>query len=330
MKTRITELLNIQYPVICGGLYRIGRAPLAAAVSEAGGLGIMTSATFETAEELRQEIRKARELTEKPIGININLFPSVKKMPNEAYIDVLLDEGIRIVETSGRNPEPYMKILKDNDVTVIHKVAGVKYAKTAERVGCDAVTVVGFEAGGHPGMEDVGNIVLVPQTVDAVSIPVLAGGGIADGRGLAAMLALGAEGIVMGTRFLASQEAMVHDNVKRWMVQASEIDTALIQKSIGSTSRVGRNSVALKVLEAESRGATLEELLPFISGQRSAKVFSEGDLDGGVFSCGQSVARIREIQTVKEIISEVVGEGRQVTDRMRNIWSDTDQLETTQ
>ncbi|MEI2664855.1 NAD(P)H-dependent flavin oxidoreductase [Rossellomorea sp. LJF3] len=330
MNTRITELLEIQYPVICGGLYRIGRAPLAAAISEAGGLGIMTSATFETAEELRQEIRKAKELTKKPIGVNINLFPSVKKMPNEAYIDVLLDEGIRIVETSGRNPEPFMKVLKDNNVIVIHKVAGVKYAKTAERVGCDAVTIVGFEAGGHPGMEDVGNIVLVPQTVDAVSIPVLAGGGIADGRGLAAMLALGAEGIVMGTRFLASQEAMVHDNLKRWMVQASEIDTALIQKSIGSTSRVGRNAIALKVLDAESRGATLEELLPFISGQRSAKVFNEGDLDAGVFSCGQSVARIRQIQTVKEIISEVVGEGRQVTDRMRKIWSDTNQMETTQ
>jgi NADH:quinone reductase (non-electrogenic) len=329
MKTRITELLKIQYPVICGGLYRIGRASLAAAVSEAGGLGIMTSATFETAEKLRQEIRIARKLTEKPIGVNINLFPSVKKMPNEAYIDVLLDEGIRIVETSGRNPEPYMKVLKDNNVTVIHKVAGVKYAKTAERVGCDAVTVVGFEAGGHPGMEDVGNIVLVPQTVDEVSIPVLAGGGIADGRGLASMLALGAEGIVMGTRFLASQEAMVHDNVKRWMVQASEVDTALIQKTIGSTSRVARNGTALKVLDAESRGATLEELLPFISGQRSAKVFNEGDLDAGVFSCGQSVARIREIQTVKEIISGVVGEAKQTTDRMRNIWSDT-QLETTQ
>ncbi|PFA67439.1 nitronate monooxygenase [Bacillus sp. AFS015802] len=330
MKTRITELLNIQYPVICGGLYRIGRAPLAAAVSEAGGLGIMTSATFATAEELRQEIRMARELTEKPIGVNINLFPSVKKMPNEAYIDVLLDEGIRIVETSGRNPEPYMKVLKDHNVTVIHKVAGVKYAKTAERVGCDAVTVVGFEAGGHPGMEDVGNIVLVPQTVEAVSIPVLAGGGIADGRGLAAMLALGAEGIVMGTRFLASQEAMIHDNVKRWMLQASEVDTALIQKTIGSTSRVAKNATALKVLEAESGGATLEELLPFISGQRSAKVFNEGDLDAGVFSCGQSVARIREIQTVKEIISGVVEEAKQATERMRNIWSDNNQMETTQ
>ena len=323
MKTRITKLLNIEYPVICGGLYRIGRAPLAAAVSEAGGLGIMTSATFETAEDLRREIRVARKLTEKPIGVNINLFPSVKKMPNEAYIDVLLDEGIRIVETSGRSPEPYMKVLKDNNVTVIHKVAGVKYAKTAERVGCDAVTVVGFEAGGHPGMEDVGNIVLVPQTVDAVSIPVLAGGGIADGRGLAAMLALGAEGIVMGTRFLASQEAMVHDNVKRWMVQATELDTAIIQKSIGSTSRVARNEIALQVMEAENRGAELKELLPLISGQRAAKVFNEGDLDAGIFSCGQSVARISDIQTAEEIILGVVGEAKQAMERMSKVWKNS-------
>ena len=323
MKTRITKLLNIEYPVICGGLYRIGRAPLAAAVSEAGGLGIMTSATFETAEDLRREIRVARKLTEKPIGVNINLFPSVKKMPNEAYIDVLLEEGIRIVETSGRSPEPYMKVLKDNNVTVIHKVAGVKYAKTAERVGCDAVTVVGFEAGGHPGMEDVGNIVLVPQTVDAVSIPVLAGGGIADGRGLAAMLALGAEGIVMGTRFLASQEAMVHDNVKRWMVQATELDTAIIQKSIGSTSRVARNEIALQVMEAENRGAELKELLPLISGQRAAKVFNEGDLDAGIFSCGQSVARISDIQTAEEIILGVVGEAKQAMDRMSKVWGNS-------
>ncbi|PEI58549.1 NAD(P)H-dependent flavin oxidoreductase [Priestia aryabhattai] len=326
MKTRITELLNIQYPVICGGLFRIGRAPLAAAVSEAGGLGIITSATFETAKELRHEIRKVRELTDKPIGININLFPSVKRMPNEAYIDVLLEEGIRIVETSGRSPEPYMKVLKDNNVVVIHKVAGVKYAKTAERVGCDAVTVVGFEAGGHPGMEDVGNIVLVPQTVDALTIPVLAGGGIADGRGLAAMLALGAEGIVMGTRFLASQEALVHDNVKKWMVQASEGDTALIQKTIGSTSRVARNAMALQVMDAESKGASLEELLPLISGKKAVRVYNEGDIDAGIFSCGQSVARIQEIKTVQEIILGVVNEAKATVERMGNRWSKVNEL----
>ncbi|MFC4767027.1 NAD(P)H-dependent flavin oxidoreductase [Effusibacillus consociatus] len=310
MRTRVTDMLGIQYPIICGGMFRVGRAPLAAAVSEAGGLGIITSATFETAEDLRQEIRKAKELTRKPIGVNLSLFPSVRKLPNEEYIDVLLEEGVRIVETSGRSPESHMKVLKDNGAIVIHKVAGVRYAKTAERVGCDAVTVVGFETGGHPGMEDVGHVVLVPQTVDAVKIPVLAGGGIADGRGLAASLALGAEGVVLGTRFLATQESMVHDNVKRWMLEASEMDTALVQKSIGSASRVARNAVALEVMELEKRGTSLEELLPLITGARSVRVYNEGDVDAGIWSCGQSVGLIRDIPTVREIVERIVAEAK--------------------
>lgn len=319
MRTRITELLGIEYPIICGGMFRVGRAPLAAAVSEAGGLGIITSATFETVEELRQEIRKARELTAKPIGVNINLFPSARKMPNEAYIDVLLQEGVRIVETSGRSPEAYIKLLKDNGVIVIHKVPGVRYAITAERVGCDAVTVVGFETGGHPGMEDVGHVVLLPKTVDAVKIPVLAGGGIVDGRGLAAALALGAEGIVMGTRFLATQESMVHDNVKQWMLEASELDTALVQKSIGSASRVARNAVALEVMEAEKRGASLEELLPLITGTRSVRVYQDGDVDAGIWSCGQSVGLIHDIPTVRDVVNRIVEEAKQATGRMARI-----------
>lgn len=319
MRTRITELLKIEYPIVCGGLFRVGRAPLAAAVSEAGGLGIITSATFEKVEDLRQEIRKAKELTTKPIAVNINLFPSERKMPNEEYIDVLIEEGIRIVETSGRSPEPYMKVLKDNGVTVIHKVSGVKYAKTAERIGCDAVTIVGFEAGGHPGMDEVGSVVLVPQTVDAINIPVLAGGGIADGRGLAAMLALGAEGVVMGTRFMATKESFIHDNVKQWMVNAAEVDTTLIQKTIGSTSRVARNAVALQVLEAESRGAKLEELLPLISGRNTVKVYNEGDIDAGAIACGQAVGRIQDIPSVKEVIERMVFEAKQSIERMERI-----------
>jgi NADH:quinone reductase (non-electrogenic) len=328
MRTRITELLQIEYPIICGGMFRVGRAPLAAAVSEAGGLGIITSATFETADELRQEIRRAKEWTNKPIGVNINLFPGVRKLPNEAYIDVLLDEGIRIVETSGRSPEAYMKVLKDNGVIVIHKVPGVRYAKTAERLGCDAVTVVGFETGGHPGMEDVGHVVLVPLTVDAVNIPVLAGGGIADGRGLAAALALGAEGIVMGTRFLATKESIVHENVKRWMLHASEADTALIQKSIGSPTRVARNTVALSVLRAEEQGATLEDLLPLIRGDRAIRVYRDGDLEAGVWSCGQSVGLIRDIPTVRELIEQMVTEAKEVLARMNRLFEKDEKRDT--
>jgi nitronate monooxygenase len=245
----------------------------------------------------------------------------VRQLPNEEYIDVLLEEGVRIVETSGRSPEPYMKVLKDNGAVVIHKVAGVRYAKTAERVGCDAVTVVGFETGGHPGMEDVGNIVLVPQTVDAVRIPVLAGGGIADGRGLLAALALGAEGVVLGTRFLATKESIVHENVKQWMLQASELDTALVQKSIGSASRVARNAVAVEVMEAEKRGATLEELIPLITGSRSVRVYYDGDVDAGIWSCGQSVGLIHDVPTVRQIVDRIIEEANEVITGLNRVKS---------
>lgn len=319
MRTRITELLGITYPIICGGMFRVGRADLAGAVSEAGGLGIITSATFDNPEDLRLEIRLAQQITKKPIAVNINLFTSVRKMPNEEYIHVMLEEGVRIVETSGRSPEPYMKLLKDNGVTVIHKVAGVKNAKTAQRVGCDAVTIIGSEAGGHPGMDDIGTVVLVPQTVDAVSIPVLAGGGIADGRGLSAMLALGAEGIVMGTRFMATKEAVIHENIKEWMITATEADTALIQKSIGSQSRVAKNAVALQVMEAEASGATLEELIPLISGARAKRVYHDGEVDGGVWSCGQSVGLIHHVPTVQELIEDIVRQARKAAARIKQV-----------
>lgn len=319
MRTRITELLEIQYPIICGGMFQVGRALLAASVSEAGGLGIITSATFDTAEELRKEIKLAREITKKPIAVNINLFPSVRKIPNEEFIDVLVEEGIRIVETAGRSPEPYMRVLKDSGVVVIHKVPGVKYAKKAEALGCDAVTIVGFEAGGHPGMDEVGNVVIVPQTVDAVSIPVLAGGGISNGRGVAAMLALGAEGVVMGTRFLATQESILHDNIKNWMVQASELDTLMIQRSIGSATRAARNKVALQVLDAEKQGDTLKELLPLISGKRALKVYNEGDVHAGIWSCGQSVGLIDDVPTVEELINKIVLDTKLTMTRMSKI-----------
>lgn len=319
LRTRITDLLQIQYPIICGGMFRVGRALLAASVSEAGGLGIITSATFQTAEDLRKEIRLAKEITNKPIAVNINLFPSARKVPNEEYINVLLEEGIRIVETAGRSPEQYMKVLKDNGVFVIHKVPGVKYAKKAEDLGCDAVTIIGFEAGGHPGMDEVGNVVIVPQTVDAVNIPVIAGGGISDGRGVAAMLALGAEGVVMGTRFLATQECIIHDNIKNWMIQASEMDTSLIQKSIGSATRAARNEVALQVLEAEKRGVTLEELMPLISGKRAEKVYSEGDFHAGIWSCGQSVGLIKDVPKVQELMNRIVFDAKQVIKKMNRI-----------
>ncbi|PWA09201.1 nitronate monooxygenase [Pueribacillus theae] len=310
MKTKITELLGIEYPIICGGMFQVGRGELAAAVSEAGGLGIITSKTQGTPEALRKEIQKIKKLTDKPFGVNLNLFPSQTATPNEDFIEVMIEEDVRIVETSGRSPEPLMPLLKDNNFTVMHKVVGPKYAKTAERLGVDAVIVVGNETGGHPGMSDVGTLVVLPRVVDSVAIPVIAGGGFADGRGLVSALALGAEGVLMGTRFMATKEATIHDNVKNWMVEADETNTIVVQRNIGSPSRVAVNEVSKEVDRLEKEGATLEELLPLITGQRAKHVYFEGDLDGGIWSCGQSVGLIKEVLSVKELIEQMVSEAK--------------------
>lgn len=310
MKTRITELLGIEYPIICGGMFQVGRAELAAAVSEAGGLGIITSKTQGTPERLRAEIRRVKELTNKPFGVNLNLFPSTTPTPNEEFIQVMIEEGVNIVETSGRSPEPLMKLLKDNDFIVMHKVVGPRYAKTAERLGVDAVIVVGNETGGHPGMSDVGTLVILPRVVDSVSIPVIAGGGFADGRGLVSALAFGAEGVLMGTRFMATKEAPIHDNVKKWMVEADETNTIVVQRNIGSPSRVAVNEVSEEVDRLEKEGATLEELIPLITGQRSKDVYFEGNLDGGIWSCGQSVGLVDKVLSVEELIQQMVAEAK--------------------
>ncbi|CAH0310877.1 Nitronate monooxygenase [Peribacillus frigoritolerans] len=305
MKTRMTELLGIEYPIICGGMFQVGRAPLAAAVSEAGGLGIITSKTQVTPEGLRDEIRKVKTLTKKPFAVNLNLFPSQTATPNDEFIDILIEEDVKIVETSGRSPESLMPRLKEHGFTVLHKVANVKNAVSAEKLGVDAIIIVGNETGGHPGMGDVGTLVMLPRAVDSVNIPVIAGGGFSDGRGLISALSLGAEGI-----FMATQEAPIHENVKQWMVSANETDTVVIQRNIGSPSRVALNAVSKEVDKLENEGATIEELIPLITGQRSKKVYFEGNLDGGIWSCGQSVGLIKEILTVNELIKQIVQEAK--------------------
>ncbi len=313
MKTRITELLGIKYPIICGGMFQVGRAELAAAISEAGGLGIITSKTQGTPEGLREEIQKVKALTDKPFGVNLNLFPSMTATPNEEFIQVMIEEDVKIVETSGRSPEPLMPLLKKNDFIVMHKVVGPRYAKTAERLGADAVIIVGNETGGHPGMSDVGTLVVLPRVVDSVSIPVIAGGGFADGRGLVGALALGAEGVLMGTRFMATKEAPIHDNVKEWMLNADETQTIVVQRNIGSPSRVALNEVSEEVDRKEKDGATLEELIPLITGKRSKDVYFEGNLDGGIWSCGQSVGLVDEVLSVQELIDQMVSEAEKAT-----------------
>jgi len=306
-ETRITELLGIKYPIIQGGMVWLSRAELAAAVSNAGGLGIITSADFTTKDELREELQKAKSLTDKPFGVNINLAPSTHPVNTEEYIEVVIDEGIRIVETSGRSPEPYMKQLKQGNLVVVHKAPGaVRYAEAVEAIGCDAVSIIGYECGGHPGPDDTGSLVLVRATVEAVKIPVVAGGGFADAQGFVAALALGADGILMGTRFMATKECPAHPNFKEWLVRAKETDTFITQRSIRAPARNLRNEPALKVLEMENRGATLEELLTVTRGENAQRLYFEGDLEAGMAECGQVVGLINDIPTVKEVIGEII------------------------
>ncbi|MBI2846591.1 MAG: nitronate monooxygenase [Chloroflexi bacterium] len=305
-KTRVTELLGIEYPIIQGGMLWLSRAGLVAAVSNAGGLGVLTSSHFPTKEELRQEIRKTRDLTNKPFGVNINLFPTTRPVNTDEYIDVLIEEGVRIVETSGRSPEPYMARLKSAGVKVIHKVPGVRFARTAERVGVDAVAIVGFECGGHPGLEDVTSLVLIPLTTDAVKVPVIAGGGFADARGFVAARALGAEGVLMGTRFMLTRECWAHPRVKERLLEAKENETVILGRSIRDNARALLNEQAKKALELEAKGATLEELLPVISGLGEKKVYETGDLEAGVLHCGQIVGLINDVVSVKEVIDGIV------------------------
>jgi NAD(P)H-dependent flavin oxidoreductase YrpB (nitropropane dioxygenase family) len=318
-QTRITEMFGIKYPIIQGALLWLSRAELVAAVSNAGGLGILSALTFPTAGELREEIKKTRSLTDKPFAVNITLLPTIQAVDYQRHIDATLEEGVKIIETAGRSPEPYMKQLKGAKVKVMHKVARAKNARTVERLGVDAVTIVGFEAAGHPGMDEVASLVLVPITVDAVKIPVIAGGGIGDGRGFVAALALGAEGVLMGTRFMASKECPLHPKIARWMVNARETDTLMIERSIKNTARVMKTEFSQRVLELEEKGATLEELLPFISGDRSRESYISGDVNDSVIACGQVVGLIHELPSVKEIIDGIINEAAPIAKRLNKM-----------
>ena len=297
----------------------LSRAELVAAVSNAGGLGIMASLTFPTAEELRQEIKKTKSMTDKPFAVNVTLLPTARTVNLEEYFNVAIDEGVGIIETAGRNPEPYIKLLKEAKVKIMHKVARVRDVKTSERLGVDAVTIVGFEAAGHPSMEDVASSVRVPISADAVKIPVIAGGGIGDARGFVAALALGAEGVVMGTRFMASKECLAHPKIKQWMLQATEKDTLMIQRSIDNPDRVMRTDFAQSVLEMEGKGATLEELLPLISGLRGKQALDDGDINKGAIPCGQAVGLIHDIPSVREIIEGVINEAKVIAQHLYSI-----------
>ena len=318
LETRITKLFGIRYPILCGGMFWVGRAELIAAVANAGGLGFLTAATYPTIEELKADIRKAKDLTDKPIGLNINLFASARPQPIEEWVQVTIDEKIPVVETSGRSPQAIVAPLHAAGVKIMHKVPGVRYAMTAERLGVDAICVVGHEAGGHPGMDEVTTLVMVPAAADAVKLPLVAGGGFADGRGLVAALALGADGVLMGTRFMATKECRGQDAFKDWMVHAAETETVYCMKSIMNPSRLVKNSVVEKVIELEKKGATLEEMLPLIARQGPA-VVDTGNMEDGLVSMGQSVGLVHDVPTCKELIDRMVEEAVEVQERIGGI-----------
>jgi len=313
LKTRITELFGIERPIVQGGLMWIATAQLASAVANAGGIGFMTALTFQEAEDLRAEIRKCRKMTKKPFGVNLTFLPSLRTIDYPAYIKVCMEEGIKFIETAGRNPEPYMEQLKSAGIKVVHKCTSVRHAVKAEKIGCDAVSIDGFEAAGHPGEDDVTSLILIPLTRDAIKIPIIASGGFANGRGLVGCLGLGADGMNMGTRFVATREAPVHDNVKQALVNHGERDTRLIMRTLRNTERVLHNPIVDKVLEIESRGNTkIEDIVPYVSGLVGKEMLEDGQMDKGVLSVGQSMGFIGDIPTCRELLDRIMKEAEEI------------------
>lgn len=312
MKTRITELLGIETPIVCGGMMRVGTAELAAAASNAGALGVMTALTQPTPEGLRAEIEKCRSLTDKPFGVNLTVGVVATEINYDDYVDVILESGVKIVETAGRSPEPFMERFKSNDIKVVHKCVAVRHALKAERIGVDVVSIDGFECAGHPGEQDVGGLILFPAATQALKIPVLASGGIADGRGLAAALALGCEGINMGTRFLVTQEAPIHEGIKQKVVEMDENQTQLIFRSYRNTARVYKNGIAETVSELEAGGAEFGQVHHLVSGANQEKAWSTGDIEAGMVTVGMSGGLINDIPTCKELVHNIVSDAEQI------------------
>jgi nitronate monooxygenase len=306
-------MLGIRYPIIQGGMQWVGTAELAAAVSNAGGLGILTALTQETPEALAREIRRCRDLTDRPLGVNLTILPAVKPPPYAEYVAAIVENGIKVVETAGNSPKAFIDVFKANGVKVLHKCTTVRHALSAERNGVDIVSIDGFECAGHPGEYDVGGMVLIPIAVRALKIPVIASGGIGDGAGLAAALALGAEGINMGTRFCATKEAPLHDRIKQALVKAGEYETNLIFRTLHNTGRVLKTAVSDQVVAMEQRpgGCTFEDIRPLVSGQRGRVALETGDMDAGLVWAGQVVGLIDDVPSCEELINRMVAQCRE-------------------
>lgn len=315
LKTRITDLFGIEHPVIQGGMQWVGYAELVSAVSNAGALGILTALTQPTPEDLTKEIARTREMTDKPFGVNLTVLPTINPPPYEEYAQAIVGSGVKIVETAGRSPEPFMELFKEYDVKVIHKCTSVRHALKAQSVGVSAITIDGFECAGHPGEDDIPSLVLLPQAAEALDVPVAGCGGFSDAKSLVAALALGGEAIVMGTRFMATKEAGIHQNVKDKMTEADELSTNLMFRTMHNTARVFKNSISDQVVEIESSGsATFEDVKDLVAGQRGRVVFEEGDLEHGIWSAGISVARVKDVPSCKEMVSRLVSDAEKIID----------------
>ena len=324
MKTRITELFNIQHPIIQGGMHYVGFAELASAVSNAGGLGIITGLTQKTPNDLAKEIARCHEMTDNPFGVNLTFLPTVAAPDYPGYIDAIIDVGIKIVETAGRNPQPYMEHLKKAYIKVIHKCTSVRHSLKAEAIGCDAVSVDGFECGGHPGEDDMPNMILLPRAAEELKIPFVASGGMADARSLVASLAMGADGMNMGTRFMATKEAPCHERVKEAIINATELDTRLVMRPLRNTERVLNNSAVEKLLEKEKElGSNIkfEDIMDEVAGVYP-KVMLDGEMEAGAWSCGMVVGLINDIPSCKELIDGIMSEADSlITKRLEGMLS---------
>ena len=314
MKTAITKLFGIEHPIIQGGMHFVGFAELASAVSNAGGLGIITALTQKTPELLTKEIARCRDMTDRPFGVNLTFLPAFAAPPYPEYIAAIVEGGVKVVETAGRSPEQYMPAMKAHGIKVIHKCTSVRHSLKAERIGCDAVSVDGFECGGHPGEDDIPNMILLPRAAEELRIPFVASGGMADGRSLVAALSLGAAGMNMGTRFIATKEAPVHQNVKDALVAASELDTRLIMRALRNTERVLRNANVERLLAVEREKGdklTIGDIYEQVAGVYP-KIMIEGQMDAGAWSCGMVAGLIHDIPSVKELIDRIMSEAEEI------------------
>lgn len=310
MTTRFTEEFGVEHPIVQGGMQWVGRAELAAAVSNAGGLGMITALTQPTPEDLSREIARTQALTDRPFGVNLTILPAITPPPYEEYRDAIIESGVKVVETAGANPVAHLPRFADGGVKVIHKCTSVRHALKAQSLGVSAVTIDGFECAGHPGEDDIPGMVLIPAAAAQLSVPVLAAGGIADGRGLAAALALGADGVVMGTRFMSTVESPIHDNVKASITASDERSTTLIFRELRNTSRVASNEVAREVVNRLAAGGKFEDVQELVAGSRGRRVFETGDTEAGVWTVGQSQGLIHDVPTCADLIDRMMVEAR--------------------